>query len=123
MRGFLYIRWVFNFYSMRHLFTVLVFFLTFSSGNAQTEPKRAQDYCIMHAFGPGHNTSYKGAFIVYPNLLVERRMLLEDNETAFLKLIMEAVNAIKLKGYTLVSSSMAPSDAGLKCEYVFSKDE
>lgn len=109
---------------MKRLFFAFLFFVTLAlPGHAQSESKKTQEYCIMHAFGPGHNTAYKGAFIVYPNLMVERRMLLEDTHTAFLKMLMEAVNAIKLKGYNLVSSTMSPSEAGMKCEYVFSKDE
>ena len=107
---------------MKKFISILLFCCCCSVFFAQTTPARTdEEYCILHTFGPGHHSDYKGAFITYPTLMVERRQLVDNTYTGYLKMVMEAINAIRAKGFVLVSSNTVPSEASTRGEYVFKR--
>lgn len=107
---------------MKKYFLLLMLVTAFvSKSQTVTKNDKEYDYCIMHVFGPGHHSQWKGVHIIYENMLYERRQLPEETEKALLQVIMESIKAIESRGYRLMDTDMA-SENGLKYQYVFRRE-
>ena len=85
---------------------------------AQDNQNKKTEYCILRVY----NGTFQGVHVIYDDLKVEKHALLGIKTDEVLQTIMVYVNEIKLKGFTIISSSTTGTDYQTLSEYVFKKE-